>query len=734
MAALQTIRNHGALIVGAIGLGLFGFIAGDLFNAIETTSAFKKQQAGEVYGTSLDINEYNQLVEEMTQVVKMQRTMQGQSANLTDAETQQVREAVWQDFVRSQIIAKQAEEAGIQVTTADVQNALVKGEASSLSLLAAIFGSQDGKFDYTALQEFLKTKEQTIAQAQQAQNDALLEQVGMIDAIWKWSEKQLRKDLLEEKFYSLVSNCCIANPVSAEFDAANSNQKRTLVASFPYVAINDTTVAVTDADLKAVYEAKKPYYKLFAQTRDVKMINVEVKASTADQVALTLEVNQVADALRAGNDPAATVAASKSVVAYNNVPVRKDAFKGMNDIYSRLDSASVGYVAPAFYTAADNTVNTYKLVSKVQSPDSVLYRRIFAVASDLEASKTLADSIATAVKGGASFAELAKKYQQPTDSMWMTSAHYENVALDANTANMINLVNNTKAGEVAVLKLDNNYSIVIEVLSAKNYVQKYNVAVVKCKNEFSKETYNAELSKLNKFLSENTTVEDIEKNALAAGYMVSDQVVTGANTSLESQMPGAKEAVRWALDEAEVGDISRIYECGANKEHLVVMAVAGINDGDYVAWDNKNVKPELQRLAMQNKKAEKALELVGTPKSFEDVAKLQQVVVDTISASFARNARINFVGVAEPALSGAIAGAKAGEFVGPIKGAGAVYFVKVLEEEGSDVPFNSNNALQQATQNFMSNIMRYQYYGQPQEVLINVLKLDANVIDNRYKF
>ena len=66
MAALQTIRNHGALIVGAIGLGLFGFIAGDLFNAIETTAAFNKQQAGEVDGTSIDINEYNQLVEERT--------------------------------------------------------------------------------------------------------------------------------------------------------------------------------------------------------------------------------------------------------------------------------------------------------------------------------------------------------------------------------------------------------------------------------------------------------------------------------------------------------------------------------------------------------------------------------------------------------------------------------------------------------------------------------------------
>ena len=253
----------------------------------------------------------------------------------------------------------------------------------------------------------------------------------------------------------------------------------------------------------------------------------------------------------------------------------------------------------------------------------------------------------------------------------------------------------------------------------------YQLGGGKCKNEFSKRTYNAALSKLNKFLSENTTIEAIEQNALAANYLPQDIELAGSSISQEANLPGIKEAIRWALDDAEVGAVSRIYECGAQKEHLIVFAVTEAHNDEYRAWDSKGVKAELEAIAKKNKKAEKALELVGAPKTIDEVAKVANVVVDsTITVSFAKNVSVTGINVPETVLSGAVANTKADGFVGPIKGEGAVYFVKVVEEVPSDVPYNKDNALQMATYKYQRNAMS----------VLNVLLQDADYVDNRYKF
>ena len=83
MATLQKIRSKGPLLVIAVGLALFAFIAGDAWQVIQP---HQSQDVGEINGESLSAQDYQALLEEYTEVVKF---TSGLSA-LSDAQSDQL--------------------------------------------------------------------------------------------------------------------------------------------------------------------------------------------------------------------------------------------------------------------------------------------------------------------------------------------------------------------------------------------------------------------------------------------------------------------------------------------------------------------------------------------------------------------------------------------------------------------------------------------------------------------
>ena len=739
MAALQKIRSKGALLIGAIGLALFAFIAEEFFRAIETSSNISKQQVGKVCGQSLSVQEYQQMVEDMSNLYRIQKAVQGQGNTLTDQETEQIREQVWEDFVSSTIIAREAEKAGLCVTDADVQEALKEGAAQSLRPMAAIFGGQDGRFNVEALKDFLKNFDQQIAAAQQQGAGEYVEQMQQIRQAWTYTEKQLRKELLQGKFYALVSICNLSNPVSAkyQFDGRTENITAEVVA-LPYSNIDDSKVKIEDADLKAAYDARKEMFRRAGKTVDARILDVEVKASTADRIALHKEVAAASEALGATDDVAPVVAASKTVFAYSDVPMTKKAFERMHDVASALDSMAVGAVKAAYYNAADNTVSTFKLVSKIQAPDSVLIRQIWAPAVDAAASKTLADSIATALNGGASFKQLAEKYNQPGDSLWLTSTQMEGAGIPEDQAKIIRTYNTLAAGGRQVVETAQG-AVVVEVLDRKAMTTKYNVAVIKCPLEFSKETYNAELSKLNVFLSKNRTLADVEKNAGQAGYIVRPANMQNTSTlNLYANIggSGAKDATRWIFDEAKDGEISKLYECGQHNDHLLVVGVAASHKKGYLPWDDANVKEYLTQLVRQEKKGELMMQKAAGVKSTADAKKIEGAVADTLNGvNLFSYPSLTQIGLPEPRLAAAVDKTAKGKTTAPVQGAGAVYVAQVLNKEKGADKFDAAQEMRMASQQNFQNIYAQSFYGPGNPTLVNALRIkSADVEDNRYKF
>ena len=269
MAALGKIRSRGAILVGVIGAALLAFIAEEAFRSCDSAKNESRQQIGEVLGEKINMQEYQKLVDEYTNVIKI---TQGRE-NLTDDELNQLKDVVWNTYVQNRIIENEAKKLGLKVTDKELQNVLVEG-TNPMLMQTPFVNQQTGRFDSNMLKKFLgeyKNAKNT--------NPQMAEQYQSIYNFWSFVEKSLRQQLLAQKYQALFANCFLSNPVSAKMAFKDENEESNiLLAAFPYSDINDKDVKVDDADLKAKYEEMKERFKQYQETRDIKYVDFKVSA------------------------------------------------------------------------------------------------------------------------------------------------------------------------------------------------------------------------------------------------------------------------------------------------------------------------------------------------------------------------------------------------------------------------------------------------------------------------
>lgn len=712
MAALGKIRSKGLVLICIIGLGLFAFIAEELFRSCEATRNNQRQQVGEVLGEKINVQEFQKLVDEYTEVIKMQ---QGQD-QLNDDQMNRIKDMVWNQFVQSKIIENQAEKLGLTVTDGEMQAILNDGTNPMLAQTPFV-NQQTGRFDANALQKFLAEYK-----TQKATNPQVAKQYESIYRYWNFIEKTLRQQTLAQKYQSLLAHCLLSNPVETKMAFAGENTESEIeLAAFPYSSIDDSKVQITDADLKAKYDEMKSQFKQYVESRDVKYVDIQVNASDADRAELQKQFAAFATDLAEASDPADVVRKSTSLVTYLGLPVAKEAFP--SDIAMRLDSMSVGNVYGPFENTQDNTLNLIKLVAKTQLPDSVQYRSIQVGGATVEAARKTADSIYQALKGGADFEAIAKKYNQPGEKTWMVTRQYQNApSLDLETRNFISSLNTMAVGELKNVELTQG-NLIVQVLDRKNMISKYTAAVVKKPIDFSKDTYRNAYNKFSSFVSANQKADDIVKNAQKNGYKVQERKDITTSEHYLAGIRSTREALKW-LFEAKEGDISPMYECGENN-HLLVVVLDKIHPAGNRALNDEQVKEMVKAEVMKDKKAAQLMEKAKGVNSIA-AAKSKGANVSTVGqVTFAAPVFVSATGASEPALSGAVAATAKGAFSKqPVKGNAGVYLFQVNNRTNSEAKLDEKAQEQKLRQRAM------QYAGS----FTNELYIKSKTVDNRYLF
>ncbi|WP_304331328.1 peptidylprolyl isomerase [Phocaeicola plebeius] len=711
MATLQKIRSKGPLLVIVIGLALFAFIAGDAWKVLQPHQG--KQDVGEVNGEVLSAQDYQKMVDELSEVIKLTNGLN----SLTEDQLNNVKDQVWQSYVNNKLIAEQAEKLGLKVTDAEIQSIIDQG-THPLLMQTPFRNPQTGMFDKDMLKKFLVDYANLNASQMPAQYVEYYQKMG---AFWQFVEKTLAQSTLAEKYQNLVAKSLISNPVAAE-DAFNSRTEQSdlLLAGVPYSSINDSTVQVSDSEIKDRYNEKKEQFKQLVETRDIRYIDVKVVPSDADRKAVEKEVTEYSNQLASTTADFGTfVRSTGSSVNYSDVPVSKSVFPA--DVASRLDSTNVNEVYGPYYNQTDDSFNAFKLLAKVSSPDSIQFRQIQVYADTEEKTKTLADSIYNALKGGADFAAVAKIYGQTGEATWVNAQSWEGSELDADNSKFINTLLNQPVNELANLNMG-QANLILQVMNKKSMQTKYKVAVVKREVEFSKETYNAAYNKFSQFVAQNTTIDSMVKNAEESGYTLMPRTDLSSAEHYGGGVRSTREALKWIFA-AKPGEVSPLYECGEN-DHLMVVALDKIHEAGY--RDINSVAEMLRAEIRRDKKAEKIMEEMKKYNSIAQVKGMKDAVSDSVKhVTFSAPAYISVTRSSEPVIGAVAAKTAANKVSAPIKGNGGVYMIQVYAKEKGSEKFDAKQEETTLT-NMAVRIAGNQ--------LINDLYQKAKVVDQRYLF
>ena len=714
MAALGKIRSKGAILVGAISLALIAFLAGDAARSCEGMKGESHQQIGKILGENISVQEYQKLFDEYQSAIKF--TMQRD--NLSEQELNQVKDQVWQQLVSSRVLEADAKKVGLTVTEKEIENVLSEGTNPVLTQTPFV-NQQTGRFDVNALKQFFDSYNKA-----KAAKSPELDQMQAVYDYWLFVEKNLRTQLLGQKYQALLASCVLSNKAEATMAFKDNNEESQIqLASLAYSSVKDADVKISDDDLKAKYDELKPAFRQSVETRDIKFVDYQIKASAADRKVVAKEMNDFQHQLATATDPSGVISKSGSEISYLGLPVSSKAYQQYPDIASKIDSLSVGTTG-VFENSQDNTLNVIRVFSKAQLPDSVQVRQISVGAATPDEARAKADSIQKALAGGADFEALAKRYGQTGEKAWFTGQQYEMApTMSVDNRTFVNALLNGEVNATQNLALTQG-NVILQVLDKKAFTTKTTAAIIKKPIDFSKDTRSNAYNKFSEFVAKSSSVAELEKNASKSGYRVQSLNDLSTAEHYIGGIQGTHDALKW-LFSAKQGEISPLYECGDN-DHLLVVALTAVHPQGYRPWDDAQVKEVLKREVMKDKKAEM---LMAKLKGVNSIAAAQSkgAKVSTVNQiTFSAPAFVQATGSVEPALSGAVAGTAAGKFSkAPVKGNAGVYVFQVVKKAmRAGSKYNEAMVMQQTAQMNMQLISNF----------MQDLILKANVVDNRYLF
>ncbi len=712
MAVIGKIREKAGWAIGliALGLGLF-IVGGDLIG--RGRFGGNDAEIGEIAGHSIDAKDFEAQVEQ----IKAQLAMQGQQ--VTDQQTQQIREQVWQDMIFRYAYEPQFEALGITMTPEEREDMIIGDNIAPAIRQTSIFQNPaTGQFDKALLNRYLDYIESDTARPQ----DKML---------WNnFAVNQLPQMRLREKYDNLLRNSLYVTQAEAqrEYEAQTAKADAKYVY-IPYYSIPDSTIKVSDEELTAYLSAHKDKYK-GEETRSLEYVAFPVLPSTKDSADLKADLIDLAKQLAvAPNDSSFAVAESEIEVPGNGgyqvigqLP---------QEIQSNISTLIPGSMNGPFQDGGEYYIFKYDgskddTIPSLRASNLLINAQKGAPDSVRAEAKKKAEEVLKQIQGGASFEALAQQYntdatrQTGGDLGWFSKTGqmvkpFEDAAFSFNGTGVI----------PRVIETDYGYHI-IKITQPKTY-KKYKVAVIRKAITPSQATRDEVYRKASIFASQVNNVasfkEAVKKDPTLSAY-TADRIPPQA-TSINT-LTQAREIVQWGYnEERKVGDVSKEVFALNEPDQYVVAVLTGKSAKGSPSVDA--YRAEITSKVRNQKKADQIVSKLGNASgTLESIAEkygAQAQVLTGTDITMGSNS-LPSVGL-EPAALGEVIGLKPGKRSKPIKGDNGVLIVESTNQTPAPQIADYTQYKNQLKQNKSFSVTY---------LAGEAIKEKSNIEDERYKF
>lgn len=702
MALINKIREKTGVAVGiiALGLGLF-VVGGDLLAPNSVLLGGSKQEVGEINGQAVGLQDYNLKIEEM----KVQYALQNQKP-AGDAEMDQLREQAWNMLIFESAYQAEFDALGLKVTDDELFD-MVQGENVHPALVQAFTNPNTGQFDKSQIIGFLKN----IDRVEPAQKQ-----------LWMNFEKNLGPDRLRTKYNNLLKLTTYVTTEEAKRNYASQSAKASVNYLYvPYYTLPDSVYEPTESEMKGYLSENKNAYSAQGMAR-VKYVAFPIIPTAADSAAIRAELEDLKLSFETSENDTAFIRSNSDVPGVPRIVNPGELPPAVQSLAGEISETSV--VGPVL------DGNSYKLfkLKKTQGDTNVYARAshiLFRWTTESDADKKTAldqaNKILKEIKGGASFEDMARIHgtdgtsAQGGDLGWFGKgrmvAPFEKAVFSARSKGLLPNVVETQFG----------YHL-IKVTEAPTNLS-FMMSTVELTVTPSDDTRNEVFRKADYFASSLNNITDMESKAKESGLQMQEARTIRKGDKYINNLTGARETVRWAFNEAKVGDISDVKEVD-NHFLVAILEVKALEEDPTLDEFGDDVKVK----ARNRKKAEfivKKLEGLKS-QSLEEIAKefgTEATFYSMPDLTIAGNS-LNGAGF-EPKAIGMAFGLKDKEISRPIIGENGVVVISTQSitpaPDMADYSMNKNQLLQ-------SQSGRAEYF------LSESVKEIRKVKDDRYKF